>query len=123
MISIARASMTMRANLQRDIAPADSYGGKAVTPVWSIIAAEAPCFVWISQKKEVADGGKIVVVEEIRGIFPADVDIRSGDRVFSLQDRRGQTVVEQQLDVEAVSERSRGPKIDHKSVLLRRHRA
>lgn len=119
---VGRDRMTMRANLQRNTSAADAYGGKAAPATWTTVDSAAPCFVWTSQKREVVDGTKVAVVEVIHGTFPASVDVRTADRLLTLQDRRGQTVLDGPLEVDAVTERSAGPGQNHREVVLRRHR-
>jgi len=122
LISIGRALMTMRARVERDKAGTDAYGNKVVPAVWEVREPNVSCFVWFKSRREVADGGKIVTVEDIRGVFPGDADIARGDRISSLTDRRERKILEENLDVDEVTEQSRGPNINHKVALLRRHR-
>jgi hypothetical protein len=111
--------MTMRAQIERNQAPADPYGN-AGSPDWEIVNPVQPCYVSNTTRTEVVDGGKSVFVEEFRAIFPRGSNIVRGDRMVKVKNRRGDVVYDNNFVVEGLLEQSAGPAVDHLMALLRR---
>lgn len=114
-----RFAMTMRAQVERNAAPADPYGNEGAFQ-WQIVNAAQPCFVSNSARTEVTDGGKSVFVEEFRAVFPAKADVVRGDRLVQIKNRRGEAIFDTIFAVEGILEQSAGPSVDHLIALLRR---
>lgn len=49
--------------------------------------AEVPCFAYSKSGRDVVDGKKDVVVQDMRMMFGLGVDIREGDQVAKITDR------------------------------------
>ena len=118
----AASRMTMRATLKRSAGARDAFGGKAVPQDWQATSEAEPCFVWVPQQVQVADGQQMMALEEIRGIFRSDADIQAGDVLEGLRDRREREVLAGRLAVTAVSQRTAGAAKSHLAVSLRRAR-
>lgn len=121
MTSLASTAMTMRATVKRSSGSADGYGAKAVDQDWQIVGDALPCLVLVSSRRLTLDGG-LVVVEDIRGVFRESADVKVGDRIDELTDRRGRAVLEGILYFDTVTEKSTGGVATHKEASLRRHR-
>ena len=120
-MSNCAASMTMRAAIRRNASGADDYGGKKTPTAWDYVVDAVPCVVWFKSHKEIIDG-KSVVVDEIKGYFRPDADIKRGDQIASLMDRRDRAVCEGVLYVESVTPKALGGGTCHLEVFLRRTR-
>lgn len=89
---MSRGRMTMRAAVERDGATgADDWGG-APAPGFAALGTY-PCFVWARSARHVADGRKDAAVEEWRAMFPLGTDIREGDEIAGVTDRRGNEII------------------------------
>lgn len=62
------------------------------------------------------DAERDAVVEQIRGLFPKDADIKEEDRIDSVKDRRGVILWDGPLYVSTIQRRRR-----HKEALLMRN--
>lgn len=90
----ARGRMTMRAVLTRATdAGEDDWGQPAkAAQSWPVIDPAMPCFAWIGRRESVDDEGARVYTAEFRAIFPEAADIREGDHVSDIQNRRGEAI-------------------------------
>jgi len=98
--------MTMRAEIERNTATAtDSYGG----PVPAVYEAHGTvaCFVWSTQRRQVLDGDKTALVEDLRALFPLRADVREGDRIAQVTDRRGRLIRAGKLRIETLTHKHR----------------
>lgn len=125
--AIAAVQMTMRALIKRNAAADDGFGGKAATipsADWPVVSPAERCFVWVKARRQVADGGKVVIVEDAGALFSPDADVRTGDR-FTLKDRRDRDLFDGDVfEVDAPAlDKYVGAILTHREVLLRRYRA
>ena len=91
----------MRALVERDTASGTDAYGHPVKPVFTTLATLA-CFVWSKQRREVVDGGKSAMVEDLRAIFALDANLAEGDEIASVQDRLGVVTLSGRFQVEAI---------------------
>jgi len=117
-VSAISSIMTMRATLKRNASGADVYGEKK-TDGWVMVADAVPCYLWIKASKEVLEG-KSVVVEDIRAYFRHDADIKRGDRIVILEDRRGRSIMDGTLEVDVLTPKKVGDCPSHYEARLRR---
>ena len=108
----ARASMTMRATIERDQGGTDDLGAPAA-PDWQPSAWDVPCRVWHDPAQEVIDGNKTAVIEPRRAIFPLGTDLTEGDRLANVTDRRLAELFSGPIGVTSVGRRA-----DHLAVVL-----
>lgn len=120
-LHLAGGMLTMRAKIARNVAAADPHGNPGI-PVWGITGDTVHCFIWTQSAQPVHDGRKVVAVEQIRACFPREADIKQGDKVTEIKDRRGQTVFDSDLEVDTVTEKSNGSRVAYRQVTLRRAR-
>lgn len=124
MSTLAASLMTMRAEVTRKAEGKDSYGGKAAGNAWQIVSPEERCFVWIKTRKAVTDGGKVVVVEDASGIFRADADLQTGDRLTFFDRRDRDLFGGDTFEVDAgIVDKYAGAIVVHREAMLRRYRA
>ena len=98
--------MTMRAAVERNQAVGtDAYGG----PVAPVFAAHAtlPCWVWSNSRREIVDGDKTALVEDMRAMFPIGADVAEGDEIASVTDRRNVELLSGRMRVEAIQRKHR----------------
>ena len=98
--------MTMRAVVERNTAVGVDDYGHPVAPVFAPHAT-LPCFVWSRMRREVRDGDKDALIEDVRALFPTSADIRERDEIASVQDRRGVELFSGRLRVETMQRRRR----------------
>ncbi len=94
--------MTMRMVIERNTTETgkDDYNNP-LPPVWSPWAT-VPCYAWSRTRKELADGNKTVVIEDLLALVPVATDITESDRVAHIHDRLERTLFAGPLDIEAV---------------------
>lgn len=119
-MSLAGAQLTMRATTTRNAGAVDRYGHPPVSGPWTPQPGPLHCYVWLAQVRESVDAVKAGTVEPMRAVFRADADIKRGDRVVELVNRRGRRVLEGTLEVDAVEPRTIGSAPACKMVQLRR---
>lgn len=92
----------MRAALERDTASGSDAYNAPLAPSFTAVGTLA-CFVWSPARRDriIADGEKSAVVEDMRAMFPRSTDIRQGDEIASVSDRRGNEIIGGRLRVDA----------------------
>ena len=111
---MARARMTMRAEVERNTAAGTDPHGHPVAPFFTALAT-VPCWVWSKQARVAVDGDKTAVIEDLRALFPVSADIVEGDEIARVTDRRG-AVLFGRLRVDAPPQR----KVRHLEAALKR---
>ena len=121
-MSCVESRMIMRAVVQRN----EATNIQEDDPNWQINLLSQPCFAYFKTHTHVADDAKVTAIENIKAIFPADTDILCGDRIVSIENKRGVTLIDEWngfLNVEAVSPiLGRGAAVSHLQVSLQRAR-
>lgn len=108
--------LTMRAQVERPSASAKDAWGNPVAPVMAPVGDPVACFIWSKSSREIVDGDKTAMVEDVRGLFALAADIREGDELTTITDRAGNMLIPGRLKVE-------GPvqfKHSHREAALRR---
>ena len=89
-----------RAVLERNTATGtDAWGGPAAA-VFTEIDGELPCFVYSSSSRELVDGVKTAMIEDLRVMVGLASDLQAGDELSSITDRAGNVIVPGRLKVE-----------------------
>lgn len=117
-MSFAREMMSMRAELQRNTASTDTYGGPG-KPGYTLVKDGVQCYVWSKTKQRIMEG-RIAEVEEIGAIFPDGTDVQTLDRIEQFKNRKGDVLMDGPFEVVAVTERHDGQSIHHIEAKLRR---
>lgn len=88
-----------RAAVERNQAVAkDSWGGD-VAPDFQPLAT-LKCWAWSKTTRETVDGDKTAVIEDMRAMFSLGVDLREGDEIAQITDRRGEVLFPGRFAVE-----------------------
>ena len=96
-----RGRLSMRALVERDTSSGTDAHGLPVKPVFTVLGT-IPCWVYSRQRREVVDGDKSALVEDLRAIFALAADIKEGDEISDVQDRLGVSTLSGRFQVEAI---------------------
>ena len=92
--------LTMRARVERNTAAGtDSWGGP-VAPAFTVLHNALACFVYSKSGRELVDGAKTAMIEDLRIMIGPNVDLAEGDELVSVTDRLGRTIIAGRLKVE-----------------------
>ncbi|WP_339745576.1 hypothetical protein [uncultured Maricaulis sp.] len=80
-----------RAEVERDQATAKDNWGGDVAPDFQPLAS-LRCWAWSSATREVVDGDKTAVIEDMRVMFALSADIREDDEIAAITNRRGDVI-------------------------------
>lgn len=107
--------LTHRATIERNTATGTDTWGQPVAPVFTALGV-LPCFAWSRVSREITDGDKTGLVEDLRALFALSSDIREGDEIASITDRAGRVIIPGRLRIEGPVQH----KHTHKEAALRR---
>lgn len=108
--------LTMRAQVERNTASGKDAWGNPVAAAMAPVGDPIACFIWSTSSREIVDGDKSAMVEDVRGLFSLAADIAEGDELTAITDRVGNVLIPGRLKVE-------GPvqyKHNHREAALRR---
>lgn len=108
--------LTMRARLERDGASGTDSWGQPLPPAFGPVGPPLACFVWSNSARELVDGRKTAMIEDMRALFALGADVREGDEIAAVTDRSGAVIVPGRLKVEGPVQR----KHTHQEAALRR---
>lgn len=108
--------LTMRALVERNAAVTTDNWGQPVAPAFAPIGGPLPCFVWSNSSRELVDGQKSAMLEDMRAMFKLGADVREDDEIASVTDRKGAVIIPGRLKVEGPVQR----KHTHLEAALRR---
>ena len=92
--------LTMRAAIERDQAAGeDAWGGKPA-PDFVQLHAALPCFVYSNSSRELVDGAKTAMIEDLRAMFSTGAGVTEGDVITAVSDRAGNVIIPGRLKVE-----------------------
>ena len=103
---MSRSRMTMRAAIERNTESGTDADNNPLPPVFAAVAT-VPCFVWSRSRREVEDGTKTAIVEDLRAIFPLASNVAERDEIASVTDRRGAVLLAGRFRVEALQRKHR----------------
>lgn len=104
--------MTMRALIEKKIAPTDDYEQPG-PPTWVIVGVDVPCYAWCDSRSTLVGDKLTVTVGALGMIVPLETDVGDEYRVREVTDRRGCRLFDV-MYVDGVS-----PRKDHLGVRLR----
>lgn len=107
--------LTMRAVVQRNTATGKDAWGQRVAATWTT-AGTVRCFAWSKQSREIVDGDKTAMIEDMRIMVALGADLREDDEITAITDRNGNVLIPGRLRVEGPVQR----KHTHQEAALKR---
>ncbi|MED5546198.1 MAG: hypothetical protein VYD90_13190 [Pseudomonadota bacterium] len=92
--------LTMRAVVERKTATGKDAWGAPIGGVFTPVGEPVACFIWSKQSRELVDGAKTALIEDVRGLFALGADLQAGDEIASVTDRKGTVLIAGRLKVE-----------------------
>lgn len=92
--------LTMRALVERNQATAKDAWGNPVAPDFQSIGDPLPCFVYSKSGREIVDGEKTAVIEDMRIMVAIGADLRDEDEIAAVTDRKGAEIIPGRLRVD-----------------------
>lgn len=106
--------MTMRLDVEQNTAAGTDAFGHPVIPVWAAKATESG-IVWTKARREILDGDKTALVEDIRALVPLGANVVETDRIANVKDRLGVVLFAGPLAIDTIQRRR-----EHLELALRR---
>jgi hypothetical protein len=91
--------LTMRALVERNQASGRDGWNNPVAPDFQPLGI-LRCFVWSNSSREIVDGDKTAMVEDMRALFALSADIAEHDEISAVTDRAGNVIIPGRLRVE-----------------------
>lgn len=89
-----------RARVERGaVAGTDDWGGPTA-PVFTVLHNALPCFVYSQNSRELVDGAKTAMIEDLRVMIALGADLAEGDEIVAVSDRAGTEIIPGRLKVE-----------------------
>ncbi|MEP0406958.1 hypothetical protein [Roseibium sp.] len=105
----------MRASVERDQASGtDSWGNPLPADFQPLGVLK--CFVWSTASREIVDGDKTAMIEDMRALFALGADIAEDDEISAVKNRAGDEIIPGRLKVEGPVQR----KHTHQEAALKR---
>ncbi len=102
----ARSLMTMRCTIERDRALGVDGFNQPAPPHWEIVGTSIHCWIWAGSTAGTRTGGIdgiLTITSKTPGaVFPLGTDIKEGDRLRDIQDRRGRATAFGMMPVDSV---------------------
>lgn len=92
--------LTMLARVERNTATGTDSWGNPVAPAFTLLHAALPCFVYSKSGRELVDGTKTAVIEDLRIMIGRAADLEADDEITVVMDRLGRTLIPGRLKVE-----------------------
>lgn len=92
--------LTMRARIERNTATGTDTWGGAAAPVFTVLHNALPCFVYSKSSRELVDGAKTAMIEDLRVMTALGADLAEGDEITAVSDRAGTVIIPGRLKVE-----------------------
>lgn len=92
--------LTMRARVERDTATGNDSWGGPVEPVFTVLHSALPCFVYSKSGRELVDGAKTAMIEDLRVMIARGADLAEGDVITAVTDRLGRQLIAGRLKIE-----------------------
>lgn len=103
-MSTARSAMVHRAEVQSNTEGGVDDWGNPLPASWGA-ATDVPCRAWAKMRKEVIDGDKTAIVEDVRAIFARDASVTEDNRIINIKDRQGTVKFTGPFDVVTIAPR------------------
>lgn len=103
---MARSAMKHRAVIERNTATDTDPDGQPVAPSWEPWL-QLPCRAYTKMRKEVLDGDKTAMVEDLKALFSleSEADLSEDCRIENILDRRGTVLFAGPIDILTIQRR------------------
>lgn len=101
----ARQAMTDRAVIETDTNTAAGPDGLPGIPSWSESSAKIACRYYTKIKRQVIDGDKLALVEDLRLLLPTGTTIAETNRIARIENRLGATIATGPFKIETIQTR------------------
>lgn len=92
--------LTMRAQVERNQVTGTDAWNQPVAAAFAPIGEPLPCFAWTPDAREIRDGDKSAVIEDVRAMFAIGADIAEADEIAEITDRNGTVLFAGRLRVD-----------------------
>lgn len=92
--------LTMAARIERNTASGTDAWGNPAAPVFTVLHNALPCFVWSKTSRDLIDGTKTAMIEDLRAMFPLGADLAEGDEIAEVTLRDGTIIIVGRLKIE-----------------------
>lgn len=89
-----------RADVERNVATGEDGWGGAPAPDFQPLHSGLACFAWSKQSRELVDGNKTAMIEDLRLMVALGTDLKEGDEITAISDRAGNVVIDGRLKIE-----------------------
>ena len=89
-----------RARVERNTAVGEDAWGGPAAPVFTLLHESLPCFVYSNAARELVDGAKTAMIEDLRVMIALGSDLREGDEITGVTNRAGLEIIAGRLKVE-----------------------
>lgn len=101
---MARSSMTHRADIENNTATGTDAYGNPIAEAW-VSLSTLPCRAYTKVRKEVIDGDKTVLVEDLKALFPIKAAVTEKNRIANIKDRLGAVLFAGPLSIRVIQRR------------------
>lgn len=99
--SRARTQMVHRAYIERNAtATTNAYGHPEAASFAAL--STTPCRFWSPRRRELVDGKKTVLIEQLRCAMPLDTDVTELDRIATIRDRQAAVILTGPFRIDAI---------------------
>lgn len=100
----ARSSMIHRAEFQQNTESGTDAYKNPLPPSWGAVTSVA-CRAYTKVRKEVIDGDKTALIEDLKALFSINASISESDRIANIKDRQGVILFAGPLDIMTIQRR------------------
>lgn len=101
----ARQAMIDRAVIETDTNTTAGPDGLPGIPSWSESSKKIACRYYTQVKRQVIDGNKLALVEDLRLLLPKGTAIAEAQRIARIENRLGVTIAAGPFGIETIQER------------------
>lgn len=91
-------------NRSRDAGTVTDSWGQDDHSDWHTVASDVPCRVWFQQSSSIVNGER-VQVDKLMLLLPRTTNVKAGDRIVDVKDKRGRNVQPGTMRVDSLGQR------------------
>lgn len=92
--------LTYRAAIDRDVSTGTDAWGGPLEPDFQPLHTALQCWTWSNSSRELVDGAKTAMIEDLRIMFARGADVAEGDVITAISDRAGTVIIPGRLKIE-----------------------